>query len=272
MMQAQFNLKREQNNHLICAPVHNPRCALHFHSHIELYLILSGEVEVFINDRCRVLHAGELSVALSYDAHSYYGVTEANAIYLIIPTDLCGEFLSQLRRKQFQTPFMDEKDVFDKIYACCREIQSCENELTKLGYVYVILGTLLGQMHPKEQSEPIPIELSSELFQHIGRHYKEDISLSSVSAALGYNASYLSRAFKNNFKIGLTQYITMMRLREAVLLMKDGRKSITECAYESGFRSLRTFYRCFYNEFGCAPQEYRFRHKSAEITTTTREG
>jgi len=263
-MQAEFNLKREQSHHLICNTARNPRCPLHFHSNIELYLILSGEVEVFINDRRRILHAGELSVALSYDAHSYYGITEANAEYLIIPTDLCTEFLSELHNKQFSSPFIDQKATFEKIYACCQAIRDCKNELTKRGYVYVILGTLLEYMKPAERQESMPLGLSAELLLHIGEHYKEDISLTSVSSAFGYNPSYLSRAFKSNFKIGLTQYITMMRLREAVLLMKDGQKSITECAYESGFRSLRTFYRCFYNEFGCAPQSYRLQGKQIQ--------
>ena len=38
--------------------------------------------------------------------------------------------------------------------------------------------------------------------------------------------------------------------------MKNEDKSITECAFESGFQSLRTFYRAFEAEFGCSPRTF----------------
>jgi AraC-like DNA-binding protein len=40
------------------------------------------------------------------------------------------------------------------------------------------------------------------------------------------------------------------------MLMREKRMSITDCAMESGFGSLRTFYRVFEEEFGCSPHEY----------------
>ncbi|MBQ7089957.1 MAG: helix-turn-helix transcriptional regulator, partial [Clostridia bacterium] len=39
--------------------------------------------------------------------------------------------------------------------------------------------------------------------------------------------------------------------------MKDPQNSIMDCAFESGFSSVRTFYRAFAAEFGCSPKEYR---------------
>ena len=262
-MQAEFNLFREQSNRLICEVARHPGSNLHFHSQIELYLVVSGEVEVWINNCRRVLTAGEMSVALGYDAHSYHEVKDARIEYLIVPTDLCGEFLKVLQNKQIENPFISDRMLFDKIKDCFAQIRSSGNEISVRGYVYVILGLLLDRIRFEARREPKDHEVSSEILRYISAHCREELSASSVSSAFGYNPSYLSRAFKSKFKIGLTQYITMMRLREAVLLMKDNRKSITECAYESGFRSLRTFYRCFLNEFGCAPQEYRAKNASA---------
>lgn len=262
-MQAEFNLKREQNNRLICEIGRHPRCNLHFHSQIEIYLVVSGEVEVWVNNSRRVLTAGEMSVALSYDAHGYHEVREAEIEYLIVPTDLCGEFLKVLQNKQIENPFISDRALFDEIKTCFLRIRESGNEISVRGYIYVILGMLLDRIRFEARREPKDHEVSSEILRYISAHCREDLSASSISLAFGYNPSYLSRAFKSKFKIGLTQYITMMRLREAVLLMKDPGKSITECAYESGFRSLRTFYRCFQNEFGCAPQEYRIKNTSA---------
>jgi AraC-like DNA-binding protein len=48
----------------------------------------------------------------------------------------------------------------------------------------------------------------------------------------------------------------MLRLREAVLLLKKGEYGVTKCALESGFGSTRSFYRAFHEEFGVTPKEY----------------
>ena len=74
----------------------------------------------------------------------------------------------------------------------------------------------------------------------------------------GYDYAYLSRYFKATFRMGLNQYLTTVRLKNAMLLMnqKNPRRNLTYCALESGFHSLRTFHRAFLNEFGMSPKEY----------------
>jgi AraC-like DNA-binding protein len=48
----------------------------------------------------------------------------------------------------------------------------------------------------------------------------------------------------------------MLRLRESILLLQSGKRTVTEAAIESGFGSMRSFYRAFYTEFSCSPKEY----------------
>jgi AraC-like DNA-binding protein len=62
--------------------------------------------------------------------------------------------------------------------------------------------------------------------------------------------------FRSAFGISFVEYLTMLRLREAILLLRSGKKSVTECAMESGFGSMRSFYRAFSEEFGVTPKEY----------------
>ena len=102
------------------------------------------------------------------------------------------------------------------------------------------------------EADPAP---ASRILLYINEHYTNPLTLASIAAELGYNASYLSRCFKNFFHIGINRYITLMRLRKAVLLMQK-KKNIATCAYESGFNSVRTFYRAFWDEFQCTPKEY----------------
>jgi AraC-like DNA-binding protein len=105
-------------------------------------------------------------------------------------------------------------------------------------------------------STSIEQQLSSRILFYVNENYKNDISLGSIAAYFGYNPSYISRYFRSCFNVGLNQYITLVRLKYAIILMTESQNSVTYCAFESGFNSMRTFYRAFYNEFKCTPKEY----------------
>lgn len=254
-MKAEFNLHREQANRLFCRTIENSKTPYHFHSQIEIYLVHAGELEVWINDRREILKAGEISVALSFDPHGYRTISPSKVTCLIIPTDLCGEFSRAVQNKQLESPFLRNKTLYEALNRHCEEIMAGCNEIKRQGCIYMILGLLLEQMQPKEQKETVDTAPATRILFYINEHYKSPLTLQSIAADLGYNASYLSRCFKDCFHMGINHYITLMRLRTAVLLMQK-KKNIAACAYESGFNSVRTFYRSFFEEFQCTPKEY----------------
>ena len=100
------------------------------------------------------------------------------------------------------------------------------------------------------------MELSSRILSYVNQQFKDDITLESLAHEFGYNKSYLSRYFKSSFNVGFNQYISTVRLKNALILMNEKKHSLTHCALESGFNSMRTFYRVFENEFNCSPKEY----------------
>lgn len=255
-MQAQFHLLREQANHLEYSQRQNPDIGMHFHSQIEIYLILKGEIEVWINDQHTVLQPGDMSVAFSYDAHSYRTIQPAECMYLIIPTDMCGEFRSLFAGKHADNPFIRDPSAFETVRNAVQTLLDGANELIERGCIYLTLGTLYDRLSFEGSTERQNPHASAQLLIYINEHFKSEITLSTLASAFGYNPSYLSRYFKETFGVGFNRYVTMLRLREAVLLLRTGTKSVAACALESGFRSLRSFYRSFFEEFGCTPREY----------------
>ncbi len=256
-MQAKFGIERERQNRLFYQSYTNDKGTFHFHSQIELYFVDEGEMEVIVNDQQRTLSQGQMSVALSYDAHAYRTPHASRSSVLIIPPYLCEEFVNAMRRKRITTPFITDEQVVNRIRTYYDEIAAGKhNEITVLGYLYVILGTVMEHVDMETAVDAVEPELSSQLLWHINDHYQEELSLSSLSAAFGYSPCYLSRYFKSCFHIGINEYLTMIRLKNAIMLMHEQKHSITYCALESGFSSMRTFYRCFREEFGCSPKEY----------------
>ena len=256
IMQANFLLKRELNKNLVCAVVRSPNFIHHFHSHIELYLIKSGEIEIMINDNKKVLGAGEISVALSYDAHSYRTVDSSEAIYLIIPLEYCGEFLPLLSSKHLPSPFIKDEKTYKTVLSALEGILDGGNEITRRGHIYSILGAILDHMSDSKLTTAATDAFSPDILIYLSNNFKNELTLESVAKEFGFNPSYLSRSFRETFGISFIKYLNMLRLREAVILLQSGKMSVTECVYESGFGSMRSFYRVFHDEFGCTPKEY----------------
>ena len=255
-MEAKFHLKREISDSLDFGIGHNPVVDVNFHSQTEIYLVRSGAVEILVNNRKRVVYAGGISVALSYDAHGYRAIEDAEVAHLIIPRSYCTEFLHLLAGSHSYFPFIDDPDTFDLVSDFLDRIMSTPNELMIRGYVYVILGAIFEKIATADEVDSREMQFSAEVLIYISEHLRDELTLGTLAAVFGYNESYLSRSFHDTFGISFGKYLNMQRLREALNLLREGNMSITECAFESGFGSMRSFYRTFHEKFGCTPKEY----------------
>ncbi len=256
-MQAKFNADRERNNHLFYKEYENDKCVFQFHSQIELYFVDEGEMEFIVNNHRRTLMEGEMSVALSYDSHAYKTPTHSRSSVFIIPINMCEAFISATKNKKAAYPFILDKEIVRKIKGYISELRSDGiNDIKKTGYIHLILGIIMENIFFEHSENRIDTTLSSRILFYINENFNKDISLDTISAEFGLNKTYISRYFKECFNVGFNQYLTTIRLKNALLLMNDGRHSITDCALDSGFNSMRTFYRVFFKEFGCTPKDY----------------
>lgn len=256
-MQANFNIDRERNNRLFYKEYKNDKCIFQFHSQIELYFVDEGEMEFVVNNHRRTLQSGEMSVALSYDSHAYRTPVYSRSSVFIIPIYMCESFIQATKNKKATYPFILDKDIVKKIKEYINELRLEDiNEIKKIGYIHLILGIIIDNIFFENSESVIDTALSSRLLFYINESFNQDLSLDILSAELGLHKTYISKYFKECFNVGFNQYLTSIRLKNALILMNDGKHSITDCAMESGFNSMRTFYRVFSKEFGCTPKQY----------------
>lgn len=95
------------------------------------------------------------------------------------------------------------------------------------------------------------------MFDLVEENYDKECNLSTVSNALGYNSSYLSRYFAETTKISFLSYVNRYRVSKACYALRNTDKTALECAYECGYGSLRSFNRNFKAIVGMTPREYR---------------
>lgn len=265
-MIAKFGVERELENQLTITEYNNGNGDFHFHSQIELCIVNNGELDVLVNNKRQRLKKGEISIALSYETHMYLPVVNSSFTVLIIPSCLCKEFTDNIKLQKITSPFIKNTIITQKISKYVENIkESRDDNITKTGYAYLILGLIIKSVSFEEKHSVSDTDLSSKILLYIHENFEKGISLLSISEHLGYNPSYISIFFKANFNIGIKRYINIVKLNNAISLLKENKYSITYCALESGFNSLRTFYRVFSTEFSCSPQEYVKTQKSVQM-------
>ena len=93
--------------------------------------------------------------------------------------------------------------------------------------------------------------------RYVNEHLGEDLSLVKLAEISYFNPTYLSRFFKQERGINLSEYIDECRIRRAMELLKDGELKVREVAAAVGYEAAHSFTRFFKKATGMTPQEYR---------------
>ncbi|MBE7024283.1 MAG: helix-turn-helix transcriptional regulator [Clostridia bacterium] len=92
--------------------------------------------------------------------------------------------------------------------------------------------------------------------QYLTEHYMEKIQLDNLCFLFETNKTTLCRNFRNAYGKTITEYIGMLKEREAKRLLRENELSITEISDRLGFNSIHYFCRFFKKATGQSPKEY----------------
>ncbi|MEM1485896.1 response regulator [Oscillospiraceae bacterium PP1C4] len=93
---------------------------------------------------------------------------------------------------------------------------------------------------------------------YIQQHYSNsDISLQMIADNVSVNPSYLSRVFKKETNLNVTDYINRMRIQEAIVLLQKNEEAIYLIACKVGYNNVEYFNRMFKKYTEKSPSEYR---------------
>jgi AraC-like DNA-binding protein len=95
------------------------------------------------------------------------------------------------------------------------------------------------------------------LHQYVEQSYSEPIPLEKAAGIAALETSYFSSYFRAKVGITFTDWLRRVRVKKAMVLLKAKDFSITEVAYEVGFRDLRTFERAFKKYVQKTPREFK---------------
>lgn len=249
---------------------------VHHHDFYEVYYLLSGEMEYWVDGRIIRMRSGDLLLINPLELHRPV-LEEKNKIYERIVLWINKEYLEGLFSQQiklsrcFDTnlpththlirPAVSERSALTaRMGELVREYYSQEmgGDLCAYG-LFLQLMVQINRMAQQGQARQEESQQLSRLVQKtlvfIGENLNSVITLESLAAHFYVSKYYLSHAFTKEVGISVYRYIMLRRLLMARQLLLAGEAAGQVCR-NCGFSDYTSFYRAFKSEYGISPRQF----------------
>lgn len=100
--------------------------------------------------------------------------------------------------------------------------------------------------------------LARQINQYVEEHYMdENMNVSNIAEVIGLTPKYMAKVYKDTTHISLLGYISEVRIRHAVILLRTTSLPVEEIAVRTGFNNSRSFRRNFVKVTGKNPRDFR---------------
>ncbi len=275
-MEVYFEAFRDRDSRIHISKLRGKQFEAHFHSNIEVMYVESGQLEVSIDGDKRILPKGSVAVAESYVVHSLTASEDSDIRVAIIPVNRVPDFGHAHRNLTFATQFLEASPRSETIGMLFRSFEGYRqdgNPMIRIGFAYLLLGMLtdaLGTIPAQHRSKD-GVAVVGQMLRYMDEHYTEPLTLEHLASELGYHKDYLSRVFNETIHTGFCRYLSTMRLRYAVQLIRTTDLSLEEIADHAGFGNPHSFYDIFRDTYQCTPGQFRKRIGSRVTEAKTEE-
>lgn len=232
----------------------------HYHNHFEIYFIEDGSCSYFINNKAYKLQPGDIVLVPEGIIH--------NTLY---ENSMHSRFLINCTRSFLPTvaiPFM-HSDLFlyrnhnikDQLYDIFCKIENEYNNPDKISediircYVHMLFF-LLVRNENKYNDIYTKNDYIEQAVNFIQKNYASEISLSATAQMFSVSPEHFSRIFKKETGFGFCEYVTLVRLQNAEMYIKQSDKiSVTKIASKCGFNDSNYFSLKFKKMYGISPKQ-----------------
>lgn len=249
---------------------------LHYHDHLEIYYLLKGNRKYFIRDSFFHISPGNLVVIKENELHQTFSLEQPQYERILINfrksylndlpvlsdyIDLFASF-NQSRILQLNAK---EQGIVERLLFTMLDEQAQHIEGSNL-YLKLLLIELmffihrykgpLVKSHSQENLSPNHAKIL-DVVRYLNQNYNTHVSLDSLTKSFFISYHYLSRIFKNVMGVSITQYVNQIRVKQAQILLRETKKSVTFISEEVGYDSPTHFERNFKRFIGLSPLKYR---------------
>lgn len=103
-------------------------------------------------------------------------------------------------------------------------------------------------------------DIINKLENYINNNIGSDISLTKLASIVHFNPSYLSRFYKKNRGIKISEFIYNLKLDKAKEMLIKSDKKVSDISESLGFDTVSAFCAFFKKKEGCSPAQYRLKN------------
>ena len=237
----------------------------HWHTSIEIFAVLAGSLDFFVNKEEYPLKAGEQIIINSNEIHSIDAREKNKTVVLQIPLKQFESYFTAQRFIRFrrQDELLDKKltALIRKLYKVYTARET-GYEFRTISLFYEIMYLLVKdyrvtEVREKDIRHSRRLDTLSKITTYMREHYREDLRLSDLAAMFGYSDAYLSRMFQKYAKINFKTYLQDIRMVYAYRDLMNTDHTISQIALDNGFCSSRGFSGEFQKRYGMLPSAMR---------------
>ncbi len=241
----------------------NVSCPTHLHYSMEIVCVTAGTVVMEVSGKIRRIHAGQGTLVLPYEPHSFETPDRSECFVILFLPELMDDFYTSIRNKMpgqaVCTISAWTLEMCSKKLPDAEHLRKEHSSLQAKAVLYPLCEEFWCKCNFEETQSPGSKAVFTQALKYISQNFQNgDISLTAVAKALGVHHVYLSRIFHQSCGVHYTKYVNMLRCFYAIRLLRENpEQSIAEIALEAGFGSIRSFNRAFQSVYGVAPREKR---------------
>ena len=233
----------------------------HYHDHCEIYYMVSGKCNYFIDNRSYEIMEGDIILIPRGIIHRAIYSSEEHERMLIecsdnfIPKAALAELGSSVH-------FYRNPSTSGEIYTLLKKLdEECKRRDEYFAdsisaWLKILFFTLIRSRDSGSFSASKNTMVESTV-NYIKANFHTDIRLSNMAKFYFVSPEHLSRTFKKDTGFGFNEFLTLIRLQHAENLLKDGEnRSVSEIAYLCGFNDSNYFSDKFKKTYGMAPLKF----------------
>lgn len=254
----------------------------HFHSTYEIYYLMSGKREFFIQDRTITINEGDVVIIAPNILHRTTNAERPKHERFIInmherlfsPDGAHKEALWPLLDRDYlivNGSLRNRQPLETLSRAIIQEIRERSSGFELFAQTLAVQLLIMCCRHFRQQDAELPASPSpmheriSEIVRYINEHYMEELSLHLLADRFYISPYYLSRSFKEATGFAFVEYVNSVRIKEAKKLLESSSMKVNLIARKVGFGSVTHFGRVFKAVTGHAPLHYRRKEETRRI-------
>jgi len=245
----------------------------HFHDEFEIYFLISGDVNYFVENNMYPLNYGDLIITNNQEIHrpSLGKDRLYERITLQFTPDIVSAFNSPRlnllscflnKPKGEQNKISLNPSQVKEIRRLFNQIEHLKNksfvgyEILKLNYLIELLVFINTTFMNENRSDSKLPELITSLLEYIDKNLDKDLTLESLSKKFYVDRFYMGRVFKKGTGSNIHEYILFKRIAMAKDILSEG-YTVTETCEKCGFNDYSNFLKMFKRIVGVSPGKYK---------------